>query len=47
MVHDNQLYEHALYFVSQLYEDDWTPRDTVIDFDGGTISDASADNQAH
>jgi len=31
------LYEDELYFVSQMFEDDWQPRDTVIDFDDGTI----------
>jgi hypothetical protein len=34
-----QLYEDDIYFISQLYEEDWQPRDSVIDFDGGTIND--------
>lgn len=33
------LYEDDLYFVSQMFEEDWTPRDTVIDYDGGTVAD--------
>jgi hypothetical protein len=33
------LYEDDLYFVSQIFEGDWTPRDTVIDYDGGTVAD--------
>ncbi|KAK3364552.1 hypothetical protein B0T25DRAFT_443157 [Lasiosphaeria hispida] len=34
---DQELYENDLYFVSQLYEDNWEPRDATIDFDGGTV----------
>ena len=37
MVRDRELYEHDLYFVSQMFEDNWQPRDTRIDFDGGMI----------
>jgi len=33
------LYEDDLYFVSQMFEEDWMPRDTVIDYDGGTVGD--------
>ena len=33
------LYEDDLYFLSQMFEKDWTPRDTVIDYDGGTVGD--------
>jgi hypothetical protein len=32
------LYEDELYFISQMYEDDWQPRESVIDFDDGTIN---------
>lgn len=32
------LYEDELYFVSQMYEDEWQPRDTVIDYDDGTVN---------
>lgn len=39
MIHELQLYEHPLYFVSQMFEENWTPRDTVIDYDDGTIND--------
>jgi hypothetical protein len=36
---DIGLYEDELYFISQMYEDDWQPRDSVIDFDDGTVND--------
>lgn len=36
---DNGLYEDDLYFVAQMFEKDWTPRDTEIDFDNRTVSD--------
>ncbi|KAF2092916.1 hypothetical protein NA57DRAFT_49246 [Rhizodiscina lignyota] len=36
---DIGLYEHELYFISQMYEDDWQPREIAIDFDEGTIND--------
>jgi len=36
---DNGLYEDDLYFVAQMFENDWTPRDTEIDFDDGTVGD--------
>lgn len=32
------LYEDDLYFIAQMFEEDWTPRDSYIDFDGGTIN---------
>jgi hypothetical protein len=32
------LYEDDLYFVSQMFEEDWMPRDTVIDYSDETIS---------
>ena len=32
------LYEDDIYFISQMYEDGWQPRDSVIDFDEGTIN---------
>jgi len=31
------LYEDELYFVAQMFEEDWAPRDTTIDFDDGTV----------
>jgi hypothetical protein len=31
------LYEDDLYFVGQMFEDDWMPRDTVIDYGDETI----------
>lgn len=31
------LYEDDLYFLSQMFEKDWIPRDTIIDYDGGTV----------
>lgn len=39
IANQNGLYEDDLYFVSQMFEEDWTPRDTVIDYDGGTVAD--------
>lgn len=35
---ENNLYEDEMYFVSQMFEDDWQPRESVIDFDDGTIN---------
>ena len=35
---ENNLYEDELYFISQMFEDDWQPRESVIDFDDGTIN---------
>ncbi|KAI1121871.1 hypothetical protein F5Y10DRAFT_255370 [Nemania abortiva] len=34
------LYEHEMFFVSQMFERDWSPRDTDIDYTDGTINDA-------
>jgi len=31
------LYESEIYFVSQMFEEDWMPRETIIDYDDGTI----------
>ena len=31
------LYEDDLYFVSQMFEEIWTPRDTIIDYTDETI----------
>jgi hypothetical protein len=31
------LYEDDLYFVSQMFEENWTPRDTIIDYTDETI----------
>jgi hypothetical protein len=36
---DNDLYEDELYFISQIFEENWQPRGSVIDFDEGTIYD--------
>lgn len=33
------LYEDDLYFISQMFEENWVPRDTVIDFTEGTVAD--------
>jgi len=38
-VREISLYEDEMYFISQMYEDGWQPRDSVIDFDEGTIND--------
>lgn len=35
------LYEDDLYFVSQMFEEGWTPRDTIIDYDDGTVGDVA------
>lgn len=34
----HHLYEDDHYFVSQMFENDWQPRDTTIEFDDGTVS---------
>jgi len=31
------LYEDDLYFVSQMFEENWMPRDTIIDYSDETI----------
>jgi hypothetical protein len=31
------MYENELYFVDQMFEENWRPRDTKIDYDSGTI----------
>jgi hypothetical protein len=36
---ENDLYEHELYFISQMFEENWQPRDTIIDRAEGTIND--------
>lgn len=36
---ENNLYEHELYFVSQMFEDNWQPRDTIIDYTEETVND--------
>jgi hypothetical protein len=33
------MYEDEIYFVSQMFEENWQPRDSVIDYDDGTIND--------
>jgi hypothetical protein len=32
------LYEHELYFISQMFEENWQPRETTIDYVDGTVS---------
>ena len=34
---DNELYENRMYFIAQMYEEKWTPRDTKVEFDDGTV----------
>jgi len=36
---ENDLYEHELYFVSQMFEENWQPKDTIIDRTDGTVND--------
>lgn len=36
---ENDLYEDDFYFVSQMFEKDWQPQDTIIDYDGGTVGE--------
>ena len=38
ITHKLNLYEDDLYFVSQMFEENWTPRDTIIDYTDETIS---------
>jgi hypothetical protein len=38
ITHKFNLYEDDLYFVSQMFEENWTPRDTIIDYTDETIS---------
>lgn len=35
---ENDLYEHELYFLSQMFEDNWQPKDTVIEHTEGTVN---------
>jgi hypothetical protein len=37
ITHELNLYEDDLYFVSQMFEENWTPRDTIIDYTDETI----------
>jgi hypothetical protein len=39
MINEDGIYEHPLYWVAQMFEKNWSPRDTVIDYDDGTIND--------
>lgn len=41
MASELDLYEDDLYFVSQMFEEGWTPRDTIIDYDDGTVGDVA------
>jgi hypothetical protein len=33
-----ELYEDDFYFVSQMFEDEWMPRDTVIEYGDETVA---------
>jgi hypothetical protein len=33
------LYEDELYFIAQMFEESWQPRDTTIDNTPGTVND--------
>ncbi|KAH6627534.1 hypothetical protein F5144DRAFT_652459 [Chaetomium tenue] len=35
---DNDLYEHELYFLSQMFEENWQPRDTMVEHTEGTVN---------
>ena len=35
---ENEIYEDDFYFVSQMFEDEWMPRDTIIEYNDETIS---------
>ena len=35
---ENNLYEDDLYFVAQMFEENWMPRDTEIDYNDETIT---------
>ncbi|KXX82675.1 Cutinase transcription factor 1 beta [Madurella mycetomatis] len=35
---EHDLYEHELYFISQMFEENWQPRDTAIDYAEGTVN---------
>ncbi|KAN0095460.1 hypothetical protein V8E51_016171 [Hyaloscypha variabilis] len=35
---EHELYEDDFYFVSQMFEDEWMPRDTVIDYGDETVA---------
>lgn len=35
---ETELYEHELYFIAQMFEETWQPRDTVIDRTEGTVN---------
>jgi len=41
ITHKLNLYEDDLYFVSQMFEENWTPRDTIIDYTDETITGES------
>jgi hypothetical protein len=34
-----QTYEDETFFVAQMFEENWQPRDSIIDYDDGTIND--------
>jgi len=35
---EQELYEHELYFIAQMFEKSWQPRDSVIDRTEGTVN---------
>ena len=35
---EHELYEDDFYFVSQMFEDEWMPRDTVIEYGDETVA---------
>ena len=38
-INEDNLYENELYFIAQMFEKDWSARETKIDYDDGTIGD--------
>jgi hypothetical protein len=45
---ESNLYKDHFYFVSQIFEEDWLPRDSIIDYDDETINGMPlADSREH
>jgi len=40
------IYEDELYFISQMFEDDWQPRDSAIEYDDGTVNNVALREEA-
>ena len=38
VAHEIGLYEDDLYFLSQMFEEGWMPRDSIIDYSDDTIT---------